>query len=79
VFVGPFGFRVPHGDPRAAELAQAGFEVLCPVSSFDYLRFQGPLMVMDRINFDGLEMRVNAKYLVPFFDPAKVRDAARDR
>ncbi|MEI2818630.1 MAG: hypothetical protein V9E99_19565 [Microthrixaceae bacterium] len=70
---------MPQGDPRAAELAQAGFEVLCPVSSFDYLRFQDPLMVMDRINFDGLEMRVNAKYLVPFFDPAKVRDAARDR
>jgi hypothetical protein len=63
MFIGPFGQVFGPGDPRRAQLVDAGFNVLFGVGMDRYTKFFGTHMVMTRIDIDGYRLRNNAKKL----------------
>ena len=74
IFISPFGYRIPYNDARMKYLNRIGFQVYCPVSAYDWTREHNNIIIMDRIDFDGIRMTQIPKFLKPFYNIKEVYD-----
>jgi diadenosine tetraphosphatase ApaH/serine/threonine PP2A family protein phosphatase len=78
IFISPFGVSFDGDDPRFRYLVDHGFNIYCPVDSYQPCYVRDDYMIQGRINLDGLTMkRYPERISKHFFDPTPILDPAR--
>ena len=78
IFISPFGVSFDGDDQRFRYLVDHGFNIYCPVDSYQPCYVKDDYMIQGRINLDGLTMkRYPERISRHFFDPTPILDPAR--
>jgi len=67
IFIGPFGQVFKEGDARRKQLVDSGFTALYGVGMDGYLKYLGDHFAMNRIDIDGLRLRLSPQTLFKKF------------
>ena len=80
IFISPFGVSFDGDDQRFRYLVDHGFNIYCPVDSYQPCYVRNDYMIQGRINLDGLTMkRYPERIRKHFFDPTPILDPARPK
>jgi hypothetical protein len=78
IFISPFGVSFDGDDQRFRYLVDHGFNIYCPVDSYQPCYVREDYMIQGRINLDGLTMKhYRERISRHFFDPTPILDPAR--
>lgn len=79
VYVSPYGTHLAANDPKTRLLVQSGFNILCSVGVYDYLKLTPEAVFMDRMHLDGLALRSKNKLYRQLFNGNHLLDEKRPK